>query len=78
MWLVGRRSGDAAVGVNDLTVDPASRSGQPGDNLGDVFGLAEPFHRRRVPALSVTAGSYRTCVLDQMVFARAPDLPARQ
>ncbi len=37
---------DAAVGVDDLAVDPAGRAGQEGDGLGDVVGLAEPLQRR--------------------------------
>src|SRR5262249_28749254 len=34
-------SGDAAVGVDDLAVDPPARPGQEGDHLGDVRGSAQ-------------------------------------
>src|SRR3712207_8329368 len=48
----GRRwSGDAAVCVDDLAVDPARRSGEEGDGLGDVLRPAQSFeggHRREV------------------------------
>ena len=36
----------AAVGVEDLAVDPAGRAGQEGDDLGDVVGLAQALQRR--------------------------------
>src|ERR1039457_3102551 len=37
----GGRLGEAAVGEDDLAVDPAGGAGEEGDGLGDVLGLAE-------------------------------------
>jgi hypothetical protein len=40
-------SGGAAVGQDDLAVDPAGRAGQERDDLGDVGGGAEALQRGR-------------------------------
>jgi uncharacterized protein (TIRG00374 family) len=40
------RSGDAAVDVHDLTIDPTHGAGERGHDLGDVGGLTEPLERR--------------------------------
>ena len=40
--------GESAVGINDLSVDPARRSGQEGSHLGNVFGGAQTLHRGKL------------------------------
>src|ERR1700754_2324071 len=42
----GRELDNAAVGIDDLAIDPAGRTGEEGDGFGDVVGLAQALQRR--------------------------------